>query len=395
MPFTSLTFLCVSSYFKGAKFLSACKEAGCTIYLLTSKAMADKPWPHDAIDEVFYMEETEWDMSSIVSNVAHLMRQQRIDRIVAMDDIDLEKAAILRENFRIPGIGQTTARYFRDRLAMRMKAAEAGINVPSFCALFTDKVVHHYTQTVSPPWILKPRTESSAGTKKIHSIDELWNILNGLEDMRHNYILEQFKPGDTYYVDTLVMGGKIVFDWYNRNLSNPVEDAYKGTLFRSVTVPFQSKAEKSLKRLNNQIIKAFGIRNSAIHSEIVQAKEDEQFYFVETSARVGGAYIAEMIEAASGINLWQEWANIEIASARSFDYKLPEVKNMYSGLLLSLSHNEHLDTTSFADSEIIWKINDPHHIGFVLQSPVRDRILELLESYTDRIFRDYHHTAPV
>ena len=71
-------------------------------------------------------------MEHVAGGVAWLMRTHKIDRIVALDDFDVEKGAYLREHFRIPGMGQTTARYFRDKLAMRVRAAEAGIPVPAF-----------------------------------------------------------------------------------------------------------------------------------------------------------------------------------------------------------------------------------------------------------------------
>ena len=43
------------------------------------------------------------------------MRSKKIDRIVALDDFDVEKGAYLREHFQISGMGQTTARHFRDK----------------------------------------------------------------------------------------------------------------------------------------------------------------------------------------------------------------------------------------------------------------------------------------
>ena len=43
------------------------------------------------------------------------------------------------------------------------------------------------------------------------------------------------------------------------------------------------------------------------------SRHDGAQYFLETSARVGGAFIVDVVEAATGINLWREWAKIEIA----------------------------------------------------------------------------------
>ena len=149
-----LTFLCVSTFFKGNDFLRACKEAGNTVYLLTAKKLENREWVRDAIDEFFFLEENEhgsYDMQHVVAGLAHVMHSRPIDRIVALDDFDVEKAALLRESFRIPGMGQTTARYFRDKLAMRTKAAEAGIRVPGFSALFNDAAITDFIPDSSWP----------------------------------------------------------------------------------------------------------------------------------------------------------------------------------------------------------------------------------------------------
>ena len=70
----------------------------------------------------------------------------------------MEKAAYLRETFRVPGMGYTTARYFRDKLAMRMKAEEAGIRIPGFSDLFHDLDITHFLKNTQGPWLIKPRS---------------------------------------------------------------------------------------------------------------------------------------------------------------------------------------------------------------------------------------------
>ena len=158
-----LTVLCISFYFKGQDFLRACKAQGCRVYLLTKKSLAEKDWPRDSVDEFFYLENddnTPANLDDMTKGFAFLMRRVKIDRIVALDDFDVEKAAWLREHFRIPGMGQTTARYFRDKLAMRIKADEEGITVPAFSALFNDAEVQQFLQDVPAPWIVKPRAGS-------------------------------------------------------------------------------------------------------------------------------------------------------------------------------------------------------------------------------------------
>ena len=120
-----ITILCVTSYEKGQEFLRACKLLGCTVLLLTIEKLRDGDWPKDAIDEMFYMP-TELPIHELINAVSFAARTRHIDRIVALDEFDMENVAALREHLRVPGMGLTTVRYFRDKLAMRARAKELG-----------------------------------------------------------------------------------------------------------------------------------------------------------------------------------------------------------------------------------------------------------------------------
>lgn len=394
----SLTFLCITCYFKGGDFMRACKEAGNTVYLLTAKRTEGKAWPYESIDEIFYLEDDSNSLSNfdnMIKGLAYLMRTHKIDRVVALDDFDVEKAAIVREHFRIPGMGQTTARYFRDKLAMRVQARDAGINVPVFSALFNDVEITDYLRASSPPWVIKPRAEASAaGIKKVYSFDEAWQTIHSLGEERHLFLIEQFKPGAVYHVDALTLGGKVIFQRSSEYLNTPFEVAHGGGIFRSVTVEFNSKDAKALKKMNEQVLKAFNMNYSASHTEVIKCHEDGEFYFLETASRVGGAHLAEMVEMSSGINLWREWAKAENALALKESYALPEVREEYSGIIISLARQQWPDSSPFNDPEIVWRMNEEYHIGLIVQSGSRARVLELMENYAQRIQQDYHASAP-
>ena len=390
----SLSFLCVTFFFKGEDFLRACKEAGITVYLLTKKSLENEPWPHEAIDEIFYMDSadnTGENHENMAQGLAWLMRNKKIDRIIALDDFDVEKAAFLREQFRIPGMGQTTVRYFRDKLAMRIKAKDAGIKVPAFSPLFNDAEVQEYLDTVAAPWVIKPRSEASAtGIKKAHSAEEVWKVLESIGDERHLYLIEQFKPGAVYHADALTVEGKVQFCRVSKYLNTPFEVAHGGGVFLSHTVEFGSEEDLALQEQNAKVLEAFGMEFSATHTEFIRAEEDGEYYFLETASRVGGAHLAEMVEYSSGINLWAEWAKIEAAMALKKSYVLPKFRNDYTGILVSLSRFEHPDTSSFTDPEIVWRLNKLYHIGMIVKSDTRERVLELLHAYAKRVFEDYH-----
>lgn len=396
---SKLSFLCISTFFKGEAFLKACKEAGNTVYLLTVEKIAQMPWPREAIDEMFFLpteDNSVQNMDVLVKGLAYILRSRRIDRVVALDDFDVEKAALVRETFRIDGMGQTTARFFRDKLAMRMRAASAGIRVPAFSSLFHDESITQFLESTQAPWLIKPRSEASAtGIRKVHSLEEAWEIIHTLGDLRHNYLIEQFKPGKVYHVDSLSLDSRIIFTRASQYLATPMEVAHGGGVFRTAILPFDSAEAQALASLNAQVMDAFRMQYSASHSEYIRGDHDGEFYFLETSSRVGGAHIAEMVEASSGINLWREWARIENAVARDEPYELPEVRYDYAGLIVSLARQQWPDMSSFTDSEIYWRINKEYHIGLIAKSANRDRILQLLDEYMGRVHNEFHASAPI
>lgn len=393
-----MTILCVSSYFKGSKFITAAKAEGATVYLLTSMSLKDEPWPKESIDEMFYVEEEndqDWNMANIIKGLAYTLRSKKVDRIVALDDFDVERAAQLREEFRVSGMGQTTARYFRDKLAMRMKAADAGIKVPAFSALFNDAEIQEYTERVSAPWLVKPRSEASAtGIKKIHSAEELWQHLDTLGDKRHEYLVEKFEPGDVFHVDSLSQDGELIFSRVSQYLNTPFEVAHGGGIFRSHICEFGGKDDRALRAMTAKVMTAFGMVFSASHTEFIKSHATGEYYFLETSSRVGGAHLAEMVEYSSGISLWEEWAKLELAQLKGEKYVLPAMTKDYAGIVVSLIRDYRPDYAAFSDKEICWTMDKDYHIGIIIKADNRQRILDLLDDYAKRIFESSHASAP-
>ncbi|NVJ87318.1 MAG: ATP-grasp domain-containing protein [Algoriphagus sp.] len=390
------TFLCISNYFKGNAFLISLKKQGNRVFLVTSEKLKDSAWAYEYIDEVFYMpgQDLDWDLELLLKGVGGLMKENKIDAIVALDDYDVEKATFLRENLRIPGMGQTTGRYFRDKLAMRIKAQDAGINVPPFSPLFNDEDINQYADHVKAPWVLKPRSEASAhGIIKVHDKEELWKHIHELGDNRLHYLVEQFKPGDVYHADGLMFNGKSLFLTVSKYLATPMEISQGGGIFRSANLEYGSEDEQAIKKSNKAIMKAFGLQSGASHTEFIKCHEDGKIYFLETSSRVGGAHLAEMVEAATDINLWAEWAKIEDALVKGKEYKLPKASKQYAGIVLTLSKYEKPDLSGFDDPEVYFRVPLDYHAGLVLRSKSRDRVSKLLDEYADRLARDFSTTA--
>ena len=231
-----LTILCVSAYEKGQEFLRTCKAMGCRVYLLTVEKLRHADWPHEAIDEMFFMPE-ELPLPGLLNAVSYAARTRKIDRIVALDEFDMENVSAIREHLRIPGMGLTTVRYFRDKLAMRMRAKEAGVPVPEFVHVLNHDDLQDYMARVPAPWLLKPRSQASGiGMKKIYQPYELWPWLDKLGDEQSHFLLEQFVAGSVFHVDSVVNEREVLFADAHAYGVPPLDVSHAGGVSADITV---------------------------------------------------------------------------------------------------------------------------------------------------------------
>jgi biotin carboxylase len=389
-----LTILCVSSYEKGQEFLRTCKRMGCRVLLLTVEKLRNGDWPREAIDEMFFMPE-ELPLAKLINAVSYAGRNQKIDRIVALDEFDMENVSALREHMRIPGMGLTTVRYFRDKLAMRARAKEEGVLVPEFVHVLNYDELRDYMARVPAPWLLKPRSQASGiGMKKIHKPEELWPWLEQLGDDQSSYLLEQFVPGSVFHVDSVVSEREVLFAEAHAYGAPPLDVSHGGGVFTTRTLPRGDAETQQLKELNKELIRVLGLVRGVTHAEFLKARDTGNIYFLEIAARVGGAYISDLVESATGINLWREWAKLEVGAGKA-PYELPRTSQDYAGVILSLARQEKPDTSAYSDPEISYRVKKYHHAGFIVKSSREERVRELLDSYAKRFAVDFLATQPV
>jgi biotin carboxylase len=372
------TILALASYFKGQEFLREAKQLGARVLFITREKLADAAWPMERIDERFLMPDLQR-RDDVIHAVSYLARTETIDRIVALDEFDLEMASTLREHLRIPGMGETTVRYFRDKLAMRTQARERGILVPDFVPILNRDRIREFLDCVPPPWVLKPRLSASAiGIKKVLEANEVWRLIDELGDKQSYHLLEQFIEGDVFHVDSVAWQRDVVFAEAQGYMRPPFEVYHGGGLFCTRTLDRNAADVRELKDVNRAVIQALGMVRGVMHTEFIRGRVDGRFYFLETAARVGGAYIAETIEAATGVNLWREWARVEVADASGGTDKVEPSRLDFAGVIVSLARQEWPDTSAYVDPEIVWRLKKRHHVGLIVASPDRARVEELL-----------------
>ena len=394
----ALNIICLATYFKGADFMRECKAHGCNVVLITKEKMLKEDWPRESLEDLIAVP-NDAGPPLFIDLLAFISRKMKVDRVVALEEFDVVTAALMREHLCMPGLSSSEAKVFRDKLSMAVRSQKGGINVPEFVPLINPDDIRSFMETVPGPWVIKPRSDVSAiGIRKVAETDEVWRAIdemNERENLRERasyYVLARFIPGEVFHVDSVVNGGKVVFSGVNQYGRPPMQVAHHGGAYISRTVARGSVDEKVLFDVNKKLIKALGLERGATHAEFIKSDSDGQFYFLEIAARVGGAYIAEVLEAASGVNLWREWAKMEIADGRA--PKVSPARKEYAGIILSLAKQEEPDTSAYVEEEITYRVKKRHHAGLIVRARKLDRVTELLDDYFGRFADDFVAVAP-
>lgn len=385
--------LCISTYEKGQAFLSEAARLGCAVTLLTVEKLAHGDWPWESLAALHTMPEELTAQQALVY-VTRLMKDANFARIVALDEFDLETAALAREHLRLPGMGETATRYFRDKLAMREGAQRAGVAVPEFCSVANHHALWEFMQRTGGPWLLKPRWSASAiGIQKIEREDEVWPHLERLGDEASNHLLECFVPGDIYHVEGVSWEGEVLFAAAHKYGKPPMQTMHQGGVFTTRTLDREGEEARGLREIHARTLKALGMVSGVTHSEFIRAHAescaDGEFFFLETAARVGGAFIAEVAEFASGMNPWVEWARIENALVRGETYRLPELHEEYAGSVICLARQETPDTLGYDAPEVVYRLQKHHHAGLIVRSRDAERVEGLLEEYGEKFLEEF------
>ncbi|GAC1352253.1 MAG: hypothetical protein NVSMB1_13290 [Polyangiales bacterium] len=248
---------------------------------------------------------------------------------------------------------------------------------------------------VEGPWLLKPRSEaSSVGIRKLHHEGEVWPLIEELGDAQSHHLIEKMVPGDVFHVDAIVEDRKVVFAEAHQYRKPLLEVVQGGGIFSTRTVERGSALEQLLLAQNARVLEQLGLLRGVAHTEFIRDRDDGTIHFLETSARVGGVHISDLVEATTSVNLWHEWAKIEISQGDSV-YVPPPKRLDYGGLIVSLARQEVPDTAGFCDPEIVWRLTgNPNHVGFIVRSDRRRRIEALLDDYESRIAADFTASMP-
>jgi hypothetical protein len=387
-------FLCLASYETGHDFLRQCAELGVRVTLLTLDQYRDAAWPRESLEEVVTMP-AGLNGRQILNTVSWMARSRRFDRVVALSGEFLETAAQIREHMRVPGMGTTTAGCYRDRLAQRVIARAFGYQVPKFCRVLNYDELRDYMARVPAPWLLCPRMGASTAIT-ISDPEQLWRTLENLGDDQSHYILGQIVEGDLFRVDAIVSDCEVKFSVVHASGPRTGEITQPGTVHTMHTVDRNSRDARELAAINRALAPSFGMVRGITHAHFLRSHSDGSYYFLEIGAGVGGAFPGEtcvggtfrgdsfvdnLVEAATGVSLWRQWANLEVADLRHTGFAVPDSFEGYAGSVLCSSQGAAPHLEAIADPAIVTRLRTDDHAGLILRAANPERVRNLIGDY--------------
>jgi biotin carboxylase len=253
---------------------------------------------------------------SVEARALELAGQYRVDRIIACQERDLERAAQLRELLDLPGQRLSSVLPFRNKVMMKDAVRASGVPVAAYRDVECATDIITFAGEHGFPIVVKPRDSAgSIGLKIIESSAELDAFLDQVDlygQYQPNLMVESFVPGPMCHIDGLVVGGQLVFAWpsqYLFRLASFAEDP-NGRL--DVTLDPDDPLTARLLKFTDQVLEALpGPDNFAFHAEVFHTPDD-QLVLCEIACRTGGAAIRSVMRTLFGVDPNEVWVRAEL-----------------------------------------------------------------------------------
>jgi len=204
-------------------------------------------------------------------------------------------------------------------------------------------------------------------------------MLEKLGDEASNHLVERFVQGEIYHVEGITWEGEVLWASAHKYGSPPMQTMHHGGVFTTRTLERDGEEARQLLKIHKKTINALGMTSGVTHSEFIRAKADGKFYFLETAARVGGAFIAEVSEFASGVN--RGWSGRGLKSRQCVERPTgcrSCVRSMRERDLSSEAGDAGPEWVRRA--EVVHRMSKHHHAGLIVRSTKAERVRVLLES---------------
>lgn len=280
------------------------------VLICSSHSIPEDPTQAEAILRRFKHVEIldHYERSGLVEKRAlELHEQFAFERIIAVSEFDLLRAARLRDRLGLSGQNEASALAFRDKLLMKSMLATAGIPVPVSAVVRHPLDVLQFVEQQGLPVVIKPILGAgSVNTHIVRTESQLSALLDEtlfLEgDSNPGLEIETYVAGTMYYIDGFRLNGSVQVMWPSRYL-NTCHDFSHGNILGSFTLASENPLSARLIAFTERVLQALPTpETTAFHCEVFHTPEDE-IILCEVASRVGGPRTPELFELSLGFDL--------------------------------------------------------------------------------------------
>ncbi|WP_414448182.1 acetyl-CoA carboxylase biotin carboxylase subunit family protein [Burkholderia sp. 22PA0099] len=269
--------------------------------------------PHDAEVAAGFHEiarvEHYADDAEVLAAARSLMQRHTIRRIVALAEVDIERAALLRAELNLPGQSPDSARAYRDKVVMKRHLLGSPVRVPQFAPVETVADIVEFMARCPGTVVLKPRSASgSTGVVLVEQPSDLEGLALPLDTVA--YEAEAFIAGDFFHVDLLKIDGERIFAIPSAYTGEGCLAHWTDSGSGSYTLARDDWRHAALVAASWAVVDALPATSDLIaHAEFFITPERD-IVFCEIASRVAGTPIPTMLQRCLGLDPRELWCRI-------------------------------------------------------------------------------------
>ncbi|MFB7915454.1 ATP-grasp domain-containing protein [Streptomyces sp. NPDC056061] len=242
----------------------------------------------------------------VARRAAELVERYGVSDIVACQENDIERAALLRRRFGLPGQQPESAVPYRDKWVMKRTATAAGIAVAPHALLGSTDDLDAFVAEHGLPVVVKPRRGAgSIGLRILRTEQEYAHWCEGAEPTddagEPAWLAEAYVEGRMCHVDGTVLDGGITTLWpsmYQYVLADYTDRKGRVDIALDASDPLAHR----LKAFAERLLDAFGGGTDfAFHIEVF-VTPDGDLVLCEAACRAGGAGVRDVQRAMFGFD---------------------------------------------------------------------------------------------